>query len=100
MSRTAKSRASKAKPPYMRSRAGPPLPPLMLPGSNQGPPLPGQVPTVTPPQTASLDQAINTQASLDPGTDVFPTNPAPLCSVTDALGSHLQCTSEYKASYL
>lgn len=92
MLKAAKSRASKVISLYilLRSRAGPSTSAAVVTGVKPAPPpFPSQVPTVTRPQTAPLYQATIIPASLDTGTDVFPTNPAPLCSVTDALGSQL-----------
>uniref|UniRef100_A0A8W8IUS9 Uncharacterized protein n=1 Tax=Magallana gigas TaxID=29159 RepID=A0A8W8IUS9_MAGGI len=50
----------------MQSRAGPFTSAAVVAGVQPGAPLPGQVPTVTPPQTAPLDQATNIPPSFDP----------------------------------
>lgn len=92
MLRAAKTRASKAKSPYMRNRAaaGPTTSTTTsatVAGDQPRAPLPSQVTIDT--QSAPMDQVSNTPAPVCQGTEVFPTNPAPLCSVTDALGAHL-----------
>lgn len=90
MLRAAKTRASKTKFPYKRSRAaaGPTTSTTAtVAGDQPRAPLPSPVSTDT--QSAPMDQVPNTPAPVGQGTDVFPTNPKPLCSVTDALGAHL-----------
>lgn len=70
----------------MLSRAGPTTTAAVVAGDQPRAPFPSQVNTETLPQTIPVDQIPNVQASVGQGKNIFPPNPAPLCSVTGAVG--------------
>lgn len=70
----------------MLSRAGPTTTAAVVSGDQPRAPFPSQVNTKTLPQTTPMDQVPNVQASVGQGKNIFPPNPAPLCSVTGAVG--------------
>lgn len=91
MLRAAKTRTSKAKSPYMRSRADPTTTTsaTVVARDQLRAHPPTQATTVTYLQAAPMDQVANVPASVGQCTDIFPTNPAALNGVTDALGAHI-----------
>lgn len=70
----------------MLSGAGPTTTAAVVSGDQPRAPFPSQVNTETLPQTIPMDRVPNVQASVGQGKNIFPPNPAPLCSVTGAVG--------------